>query len=237
MIPVQTGGFGAPHIQLQSTQGLSARNGVKCLIYGGSGTGKTRLCATAPAPVLISAEGGLLSLRKMNLPFIEVTSMALLNEAYRWCLSSHEARQFYTICLDSISEIMEVLLKTEMARNKDGRKAYGELLIQGVSIARDFRDIPGKNVAIVAKQEWAKDEGTGVMQFAPMIPGSKLGPQLPYFFDEVMQQCVFTDPNTKQRAEWLRCRTDGQNVAKDRSGALNEWEAPNLTAIFQKIAA
>lgn len=224
-------------IMLRSTSEISARNGVKCLDYGGSGVGKTRLCATAPSPVILSAEGGLLSLRKLNLPYIEINSMVALQSAYQWCLNSAEARQFATICMDSISEIAEVCLRTEMAKNKDGRKAYGELLIQVIALARDFRDIPGKNVIVTAKQEWSKDDQSGIMMFAPMMPGSKLGPQLPYFFDEVFQHCVFTDPQTKQRGEWLRTRPDSQNVAKDRSGALNEWEAPNLTAIFQKIMA
>lgn len=224
-------------IVLRSTSEISSRNGVKCLDYGGSGVGKTRLCATAPSPVILSAEGGLLSLRKLNLPYIEINSMPALQSAYQWCLSSAEARQFASIAMDSISEIAEVVLRTEMAKNKDGRKAYGELLIQVIALARDFRDIPGKNVIITAKQEWSKDDQSGIMMFAPMMPGSKLGPQLPYFFDEVFQHCVFVDPQTKQRGEWLRTRPDSQNVAKDRSGALNEWEAPNLTAIFQKIMA
>lgn len=45
----------------------SAASGIKCLVYGGSGTGKTVLSATLPTPVLISAEAGVLSLRKDNL--------------------------------------------------------------------------------------------------------------------------------------------------------------------------
>jgi len=230
----QQGSYGA--IQLQSTRDVSARNGVKNLVYGNSGTGKTRLLATAPNPVILSAEGGLLSLRQYNLPYIEINSIARLVEAYQWSIGSNEARQFATIGLDSVSEIAEICLRAEQITNKDGRKAYGELLIKVIGITRDFRDIPGKNVVVTAKQEWAKDDSTGLMIFGPMMPGSKLGPQLPYFFDEVFQQCVFIDTQTKQRSEWLRTRQDGQNVAKDRSGALNEWETPNLTAIFKKIA-
>jgi hypothetical protein len=225
------------NIQLQSTQNITLRSGVKVLIYGNSGVGKTRCCATAPNPIFVSAEGGLLSLRKYNLPYIEVHSMTALQQAYQWCLNSNEGKQFGSIVLDSISEIAEVCLRAEQAANKDGRKAYGELLVKIIGIARDFRDIPGKNVIITAKQEWSKDDSTGMMIFGPMMPGSKLGPQLPYFWDEVFQQCVFLDPQTKQRSEWLRTRTDGQNVAKDRSGALNEFEPPDLTKIFAKIAA
>jgi len=221
-------------IYLQSTQNYGA-GAVKNLVYGDSGTGKTRLIATAPSPVILSAEGGLLSLRQFNLPYIEIRSMLDLQQAYQWSVGSHEARQFATISLDSISEIAEVCLRNEQAMTRDGRKAYGELLIKVVQLTRDFRDIPGKHVVVTAKQEWSKDGDNGLMMFQPMMPGQKLGPQLPYFFDEVFQQCVFVDPNSKQRIEALRTRRDAQNVAKDRSGSLDEWERPNLTAIFSKI--
>lgn len=46
-------------IQLQSTSGLHA-NGVKVLVYGKAGAGKTSLIPTLPHPVVLSAEGGLL---------------------------------------------------------------------------------------------------------------------------------------------------------------------------------
>lgn len=228
--------FGVPvaPIVLRSTSAVSA-NGIKVLVYGNSGTGKTRLMATVPSPVILSAESGLLSLRKFNLPYIEIHNMGELSQAFQWIMGSNEARQFATICVDSASEIGEVCLKGELSTNKDGRKAYGEFGTKMISAIRDFRDIPGKNVVITAKQEWAKDDSNGMMMFAPSMPGSKVGPAIPYYFDEVFQQCVFSDPQTKERKEWLRTRADAQNIAKDRSGALAEWEAPNLSAIFAKI--
>lgn len=205
------------------------------LVYGKAGVGKTRLLATAPAPVIFSAEGGLLSLRSMRLPYIEVKTMAQLNEGYQWLINSHEARQFATPCLDSISEIVEVLLTHEMGRTKDPRKAYGEIITQGLKLIRDFRDIPGRNVVLVAKEEYSKDDSTGTMYFGPAFPGQKLGPAVPYYPDEIFQYNVFQNPQTGQRVEALRCWPDRQNIAKDRSGSLAEWEQPNLTAIFNKI--
>ena len=227
--------YSAQGVMLRSTHDVGVANGVKSLVYGPAGAGKTRLCATAPNPVIFSAEGGLLSLRQFNLPYAEIKTMSDLQQCYNWAISSNEARQFQTIALDSVTEIAEVCLRNEQANTRDGRKAYGELLIKIVGVVRDFRDIPGKHVIITAKQEWAKDDTTGMMVFAPMMPGSKLGPQLPYFFDEVFQQCVFVNQQTKARIEALRTRADNQNVAKDRSGALDEWERPDLNAIYNKI--
>lgn len=221
-------------IYIQSTANISTR-GVKCLVYGNAGVGKTRLFATAPAPIIFSAEGGMLSLRTYNLPFIEIKTMADLSEAYQWTLHSREAQQFATIGLDSISEIIEVLLEQERSKTRDPRKAYGEIITQGLALVRGFRDIPGRNVVLVAKQEWSKDDSTGVMFNQPSFPGQKLGPAMPYYPDEIFQYCIFTNPQTRQRVEALRCWPDQSNVAKDRSGALTEWEPPNLSHIFNKI--
>lgn len=222
--------------QIHSTQSVSARQGVKILVYGASGSGKTRLCGTAPYPLLLSAEGGLLSLRSQNLPFIEITDILQLQAIYSWLKSDPSSRQFQTICLDSLSEIAEVLLRSEQRLTKDGRKAYLELGMKMQQITRDFRDLPMRHVVFTAKQDFTKDDSTGMMHYAPSLPGSKLGAALPYFFDEVFQQVRVIDPTSKKVSEWLRTTADVAVVAKDRSGALAEWEVPNLSAIIGKIS-
>lgn len=220
-------------VRLQSTAN-SAANGIKVLVYGKAGVGKTRLIATAPAPVIFSAESGLLSLRRFNLPFWEIKTLSDLITAYRWTIESNEARQFGTICLDSISELAEVILKNELSKNKDPRKAYGEVLTQTIAVVRDFRDIPGRNVYFSAKEEFAKDDMLGGMFFMPSLPGSKLGQQLPYYFDEVFRLAIFRGQDGKE-FEALQTRGDNQVIAKDRSGCLDAFEPANLHRIFTKI--
>jgi len=59
---------------------------------------------------------------------------------------------------------------------------------------------------------------------------------LPYFFDEVLALRVEKDAEgVTQRA--LMCDSDGLWLAKDRSGKLSPWEAPNLSDIIAKIGA
>ncbi len=221
-------------INLKSTGGLSA-NGVKLLVYGQAGAGKTSLIKTLPTPLVLSAEGGLLSIQDANLPYIEVTSMATLMEAYQWLTESEEAKHFESIALDSISEIGEVVLNSEKKSNKDPRAAYGAMQEQMFDLIRAFRDLPGKHIYMTAKCEKSQDEA-GRILYAPSMPGNKTGQALPYFFDEVLALRVEKDAEgITQRA--LMCDSDGLWLAKDRSGKLSPWEAPNLGDIIAKIAS
>lgn len=221
-------------IQLQSTQNV-AMNGVKCLIYGGAGAGKTTLFSTtAHVPLIISAEGGLLSLRKFNIPFIEVKDMATLEAAYQFVAFNPQAAQFYDVGIDSASEIAEVALANEMRNNKDPRKAYGEMASQMMNIFRAFRDLPGRNIIFTAKMGRMTDHSTGGVMWGPMMPGQQLDQQLPYLFDEVFHLGVYRGPDG-QSFRAIRTQPDNQYQAKDRSGSLDPWEQPNLAGIIEKI--
>ena len=228
--------------------------GVKSLVHGGSGSGKTVLMATMPSPLLISAESGLLSLRKANLErliaagvfqpgtvdldvkVIKVSNVDDLTQAHAWCKQHAYSSGFRSIGLDSISEIMEQVLSNAKAQVKDPRQAYGELIEKGSMLVRAFRDLPGLNVCVAAKQEPMKDEMSGVTRYGPSVPGSKLGPSLPYFFDEVFALRIGKQQDGKE-FRYLQTQPDLQYEAKDRSGMLAPMEYPHLGAVFSKVLA
>ena len=215
------------------TTGSLAANGVKVLVYGQAGAGKTSLVKTLPNPIVLSAEGGLLSIQDADLPYIEITDMATLQEAYKWLTESADAKGFQSVALDSISEIAEVVLNAEKKATKDPRQAYGAMQEQMADIIRAFRDLPGRHVYMSAKLEKTQDE-MGRVLYAPSMPGNKTGQALPYFFDEVLALRVEKDAEgNTQRA--LMCDSDGLWLAKDRSGKLAAWEAPDLGAIIAKM--
>lgn len=210
-----------------------ALDGVKLLVYGQAGAGKTSLIKTLPSPVVLSAEGGLLSIADADVPYIEIVSMEDLREAYKWLESSVEAKEFKSVALDSISEVAEVVLATEKKSTKDGRAAYGEMNTVMTDLIRAFRDLPGRHVYMSAKLEKLQDE-MGKVLYGPSMPGKTLSQGLPYFFDEVLALRVEKDSEgNSQRA--LMCDGDGAWLAKDRSGKLSQWEAPDLGAIINKI--
>lgn len=236
-------------LNFTTSEEAAVTHGVKCLVYGLSGMGKTMLCATAPAPILLSAESGLLSLAKKNLErvwgegraditynmnILQIKDVQDLQDAYNWFATDQNSFQFTTICLDSLSEIGEVILNNAKKQVKDPRQAYGELIEKTENLIRLFRDLPNRNVVMLAKQEPMKDELTGIITHGPSMPGSKLGNKLPYFFDEVWRLGVNKDPQG-QSYRFLQTARDMQYEAKDRSGALAPVEYPHLGAIFAKI--
>lgn len=222
-------------IKLTNTRQAAQVNGIKVLCYGNSGAGKTTLCGTTGEPtVIISAESGLLSLRHLDIPVIEVKTLADVHEAYAFITTSEEAKDFRWVCLDSISEIAEVVLNYEKKATKDPRQAYGALAEQMQDLLRAFRDIPGRNVFMSAKLASVKDDMTGAMLYGPSMPGAKLGQGIPYLFDEVF---VLRAERAEdgQTYRTLQTGADFQYVAKDRSGALDLYEAPDLAAVAAKI--
>lgn len=221
-------------LNFTTTDRAAIMNGVKVLVYGSAGVGKTVLCATAPAPFIISAEGGELSLRGVAIPMAKITTVDDLKDVYDWCARSAEARQFQTICIDSLSEVAEVVLNNAKRQVKDPRQAYGELIEKMETTIRLFRDLPGRNVYMSAKMEPTKDELTGIVKYGPAMPGSKLGQKLPYFFDEVFRLGINKTPQGEPY-RFLQTQPDMQYEAKDRSGALGPVEPPHLTQIFTKI--
>lgn len=221
-------------IQITSTGQASSAHGIKCLVYGRAGAGKTKLGGTCPAPIILSAESGVLSLRSENLPMIQIRTVGDLTEVHQWLEKSAEAKQFATVYIDSISEIGEVVLANAKIQVKDPRQAYGELIEKMTMMIRAFRDLPGRHVVMAAKQEPIKDELTGIVQYGPSMPGSKLGPQLPYLFDEVFRLGVGKTPAGVEY-RFLQTAPDLQYEAKDRSGVLDPVERPDLSFVFSKI--
>lgn len=224
-------------IKLTSTAQTARDNGLKVLVHGPSGAGKTTLCATTGEPtIIISAEAGLLSLRGHDIPVIEVASIDDVSEAYRFITESAEAQSFRWVCLDSISEIAEVCLAHEKRANKDPRAAYGALADQMGQLIRAFRDIPGRNVYMACKQARTQDQASGAQLYFPSLPGQMLGQGIAYFFDFVFALRVERDQEGNV-TRWLQTGRDYTHEAKDRSGALELFEPCDLAAVAAKVRA
>ena len=217
---------------------LVEKQGAKLLIYGASGAGKTTACASAPGKTLIiSMEAGLLSIKgATNVDAIEVKEASDIEEIAA-ALEKGEL-DYDTVCLDSVTEMSEILLASEKLKSKDPRRAYGEVIEVMTRTMRRFRDLK-VHVIFVAKEDKLRDEQTGAFHYQPMMVGAKLPVQIPYFFDEVLALRIFEGEENEQGKKvperWLQTVGGANYIAKDRSGKLDDFEAPDLTLIIKKL--
>ena len=227
--------------QLSTVDNAVQSAGIKGVIYGESGVGKTTLCATLPSPILISAEGGLLSLKSenimrvygssalcTNIPVVQIQTYDEIDGVYNWLSQSAESGQFRSVYLDSLSEIGELILEDAKRKNRDLRMAYADTMRRVVGTIRKFRDLRGKHVFMACK---IGDLESG--QKCPSVPGKKLMQHMPYFFDEIFRLGVGKNGDNVFR--YIATQPSDLYMAKDRSGALLPYEAPHLGACIQKI--
>lgn len=228
-------------IKIKSVKEAVEDNGIKMLVHGPAGVGKTCLCATGGCPTLIiSAEAGLLSIA--NAPaYVEVTeeisSIEELEDVYDYLIGEGKGK-YELVCLDSVSEIAEVLLAEEKSKNKDARAAYGNLSERMTKIMRMFRDLPNIHVLFTCKQKRFEDNDTGIVSFVPSLPGAALTQSISYLFDEVFALRVEKDTGEEGESfdyRTLQCDRDRKYEAKDRSGNLDMFEEPNLKRLLVKI--
>lgn len=219
--------------------------GVKFTVYGRGGVGKTMLVATLPGRTALgSVEAGLLSLSKANqgrvfglenvnanVEAFELETLGDLETFYDW-MSDPDA-PFDNVALDSISEIAERVLKNALEQVKDGRQAYGAVMQQVVDMFWKFRALE-KNVVFVAQEQPNRDGHTPL--HIPFMPGAKLAARVPYLFDELFHMNVgkLEDGSTYR---YLQTQPSLEFDAKDRSGALEPIEEPNLTKLISKIVS
>jgi phage nucleotide-binding protein len=224
-------------IKITTSAQAAQSNGVKALVYGVAGSGKTSLSATfGDIPtVVISCESGLLSIADADLPVIEIKTMNDLSEAYLFLTQNQDGQRFKAIVIDSVSEIAEVLLAEEKKTSKDARAAYGNTSEKMMELLRAFRDVAGRHVLFISKLEKVKDEMNGALMYGPSMPGQRLGQAIPYLVDEVFALRVEKDGEGNV-SRWLQTTPDFQWQAKDRSGKLDPFEPTNMDHIIKKIS-
>jgi hypothetical protein len=218
--------------QLRPASDFALRYGAKTVVYGAPGTGKTPILNTAPRPVLLCIEPGMLSMRQSHVPTWAGFTPKHIDEFFDWILKSNEAQNFDTICVDSVSQMAEVILEEELGRNKDGRKAYGEMSRRIMRHMNGIFFAQRKHTYLICKQASVED-GSSRM-FRPYFPGQDLNVKIPHLFDVTMHLAIHNIPGAGQHKAF-RTAASIDAVARDRSGKLNEFEPCDLTALFNKI--
>jgi len=247
---------------LRPASELAREGGIKILVHGPPGVGKTTLCTTTghlAQTAIISAEGGLKSVRRLGPcrycgrsyhapdPTCEIfdtqhhagkiETWREFEEAYQFFAGDAGALGYFkTICLDSITEIAEVCLNHEKSKAKDPRKAYGETYDKVKDYVRRFRKLP-YNIVFLAQQKRFTPEGAPT-RIVPAIPGKALLEEswLARQFDEIFAFRMIQNPTAgAPDLRLLQTQPDALYEAKDRSTSLEFWQTPDLADIYQKI--
>ncbi len=222
-------------IEVRSTKNFVNDTGVKIVAYADAGAGKTHAIATLPDPIIISCERGLATLRKFDLPYIEVATMPQMMDAVKYISSSNEMKTRQSVAFDSFTDLAEICLRDEMGKTTNGQKAYGEMANKMIDLCRFLKTF-NKHVYITAQLGTMKDELTQIIKYAPSAPGRQLSDELRYQFDNLFYLFRGEHPETKEPVRMFRTDGNEQFAGKNRSaGALNLWEPQDLTAIINKL--
>lgn len=242
-------------IEYTTTSEVTASQGIKCAIFGNAGIGKTAVIATAPAPLLIAVEPGLIVLKPANIvrmfgadtpgisynvPVAKIkhvsggSPLPQVREVIKAFQRGDEwTRPIQTIGLDSISQLAEWELTYQMTQTPNGQKAYGEMADTILELIRDFTTLPDKHVVFTAKQSVSSHSGL----YSASFPGQLLDFHFPYEFDCTLQLCTAEGENGASH-RYFRTQPDYKNFSKDRTGALDpKGEPAYLYNIFSKISA
>lgn len=204
------------------------------LLYGLAGAGKTPVAATAPAPIIVSSEPGLKSLQRYRLPYVIARNYKEAFEIHKWVIGSNECRQFQTVFFDSVSALSENILLEEKRKSLDPRKFSPATTAAAMEIVHLYLSIQNKHVVMTCKATEVRDAITGALTVEPFAVVPKLGPMLPYHFDDVLYLSRHRDNATGTETAALRCRTNDHCVARNRSGMLDLWEPADISHVIRK---
>lgn len=172
----------------RSAWGLAA--GVKLLLYGQSGTGKTTLWATFPGPILaLVCSGGRQpgELRSIDTPeYRRKIDARIVTDTDTLRRDLEEAGRFATVVLDHASGLQDLVLKELLGLDEvpvgkswglASQQQYGQVALQCKEIFRTLLSLPGHCVFVAQERTFGGREETGSDVIAPTV-GAALMPSL-----------------------------------------------------------
>lgn len=216
---------------------LARKYGVKALIYGKPGGGKTPVINTAPRPVLMACEPGLLSMRDSLVPTWEAYTPGRIKEFFDWLTGSAEARNFDTVGIDSVSQMAEIVVEQMLDKYSHGLKAYGEMARQIMEWMNVLFYMEQKHTYLICKMGTVDfGQGSG-LTVRPYFPGQDLNVRIPHLYDEILYLGKLRVPGVMNEVQAFQTSEAGGIFARDRSGRLSLFEPPNFGAIVSKAMA
>jgi len=224
-------------MKLTNTNDLAV-SGIKAMIIGDSGSGKTSLAKTLDhgRTLVLDLESGLLPLKGTDIAAVRITCKADFDEVLKE-LKNGWGDKFDNIFLDSYTEFGEMMIK-EVKKNpkfadpKMGIKMWGVYNETMQMYTKYLRDLPNFNVFLTCLPSTRMDGLVSNETIA--IPGQAIKDSARAWFDLVLYLKAGKDDN-KNPYRHIITSSEEHSLAKDRSGALDSYEKPNLQNIINKV--
>lgn len=200
--------------------------GCKCVVYGPPGVGKTPIINTAPRPVLLATEPGLLSMRNSKVPTWVAPTKNKIDEFFKWFEHSAEAKNFDTLAIDSTSQMCNIAL--DESTSKHGLAQYGDMADYVYPYLKRLYYLPAKHMYLVAKEELTTDG-----KRRPLYPGKFLPAEIPHLYDCILRVARVPIPNVGEQIAF-QCNGTYDVVARNRTGTLADFEPPDFAALIKK---
>jgi hypothetical protein len=221
-------------MKLTTTGQLANYSGVKCIIYGNPGSGKTPLVLTAPNSIYVAIERGQVSLQGTNHPAVAAYDLPSFYEFMAWMDKSEEAKQYETFFFDSISHLAQLILNDELnKKSKSGEKvngqaAYGAMAKRVLTLMDKIQSMDGRNIVMLAQLN------TKTEQQRPYFPGNEIDTKLPHLFDGVFHLGEHDIPEKGVHYS-LQMRETSDVFARCRFIGAANYERPDLGYLFNKL--
>lgn len=207
--------------------------GAKALIFGPPGSAKTPLVSTAPRPLLLACEAGLLGMRGSQVPTYQAFTTDDIEGFFDWFFRSNESKQFDTLAIDSVSHIAEIYLQDILnGKSKSGNKlhgmaAYGKMAEDVQKHMRRCYMVDQKHIYGIAKEQEVSS------QKRPYFPGNVLNVELPHMFDFILHLSKHNVPGKGQLLSF-QCNQSIDVLARNRTGNLDDFEPPHFGELIRK---
>ena len=219
---------------LRPAKDFANKFGVKSIIYGPPGTGKTPIANTAPRPLLLATEPGLLSMRNSTMPTFRAFEAKLIDEFFLWFFSSAEVKNFDTLVIDSTSQMADIYLQEAKKTIKHGLQQYGQMADYTMLHLRRLYFKEEMHTYLIAKQE--TETINNIQMRKPYYPGKQLPIDVPHMYDVIAHLAKVPIPGHGENLAF-RCIGSYDIVARNRTGNLDEFEPPDFGALVKKAMA
>ena len=178
------------NMQAAPTSAWDSTDGIKLLLYGESGTGKTTFWATFPGPIkVLVCSGGNKpgELRSIDTPEYRKKITPISISSYDQCREEiTNSEDFATVVLDHASGFADMVLGEIIGKPVPAQKSwglatqqqYGQMALQCKDVFREMLNLSG-NVVIIAQQRTfgGKEDGGDPELMKPTV-GAALTPSL-----------------------------------------------------------